>query len=501
MTDGDRGGMDRRNVLKSLGVGALGAAGVAGTAGSAAADDSENHYHNPVGPVGFGDVSIIQAQEEDNDNWYAYGTETPLDIVPIAESEDMYNWEYINAALEETPDWHPTEDDPGCWAPDIRYHDGQYHLYYSLSVWGSDNAGIGLATSDTPDGPFEDQGAVIRSDDLDVTNCIDADTVMVDGTPWLVWGSFQGIYAVQMTDAMDDVIPGTEFHMAGDMIEGPVMLQDNGYWYLIYSTGWCCRGYDSTYRLEVGRSEDFEGPYVNQEGMDLRDIDDHHQGVPILEGTDQFIGTGHNDVYQDDNGDWWCFYHAEGTADQDQATRIMMMDKIHWDENDWPVVGCDGTPTRRSAVPGSGAYGCDDEGNTIAVATPTPTPTPTLTPTPTATPTAEPTPTDTPTPTPTDTPTPTPTDTPTRTATPTPTATPAPTETPTRAPTESPTPTEAPTASPTGTPTRTPTAVPADGTETSSGTGDGLSLLTGLATLGAAAAGALGYRQLNDDSE
>ena len=339
-------GFDRRRVLKTIGVGALGVAGAAGTSGSAVADDSPDHYHNPVGPLGFGDVSII---DDGNGTYYAYGTETPQDIMPIAESTDLANWEYIAPVLEETPDWHPTESDPGCWAPDVRYHNGQYHVYYSLSVWGSEDAGIGLATADSPDGPFTDQGPVIESDDLDLTNCIDADTITVDGDLWMVWGSWNGIFAVQMNDAGDDIVPGTEFQMAGDMIEGPVMLQDNGYYYLIYSTGQCCEGYDSTYRLEVGRSETFEGPYYNQDGMDLRDITDHHQGVPILEGDSYFTGPGHNDVYQGPNGNWWCFYHTE--AHQEDEERYMMVDRIQFDGDDWPVIACNGTPSSQAPMP------------------------------------------------------------------------------------------------------------------------------------------------------
>lgn len=338
--------MDRRTVLQSIGAGALGGAGIVATSGSATADDSPDHYHNPVGPLGFGDVSII---DDGNGTYYAYATETPQDIMPIAQSTDMANWEYVGAVLDQTPDWHPTESDPGCWAPDVRYHNGQYHVYYSLSVWGSENAGIGLATSNSPTGPFTDQGPVIQSDDLNLTNCIDADTVIVNGQPWLIWGSWNGIYAVQMNDVMDDIVPGTEFHMAGDMIEGAVMLQDNGYHYLIYSTGQCCEGYDSTYRLEVGRSETFEGPYYNQEGMDLRDITDHHQGVPILEGDSYFTGPGHNDVYRGPNGNWWCFYHTE--ANEDDEERYMMLDRIQFDANDWPVIACNGTPSAQAPMP------------------------------------------------------------------------------------------------------------------------------------------------------
>lgn len=342
-------GLDRRTVLKTIGASAV---GVAGTSGSVTADESSTHYHNPVGPVGFGDVTVIQA---DDGSYYAYGTETPEDIVPVATSTDLVNWSYITSALTSRPDWHPSSD-AGVWAPDINYYNGQYYLYYSLSTWGSDNAGIGLATADTPEGPFTDQGKVFGESDLGTTNCIDSEFRVVDGTPYIVWGSYEGFYGVQLTQDGTDYVPGTSFEIAGNVGEGPMLVRENGYYYLFYSTGECCAGYDSTYEVEVARSESFFGPYINQNGDDLRDLNSFFSGVTVLSGDDRFTGPGHNTAIRDDAGDWWMVYHVEATTDQE--VRQMMIDRIQWDSNDWPVVACDGTPSEQSPVPGSGSYSC-----------------------------------------------------------------------------------------------------------------------------------------------
>ncbi|MCU4802702.1 family 43 glycosylhydrolase [Halobacteria archaeon HArc-gm2] len=353
---GDEPGPDanlgRRSVLKSLGAGTL-AAGALGLSGAATADQSPDHYHNPVGPVGFGDVTAVQA---DDGTYYVYGTETPNDVVPIATSEDLVNWSYVGAALQSQPDWR-NDPDAGVWAPDVTYYDGQYHLYYSYSTWGSqDNPGIGLATSPTPEGPFTDQGPVFRAEDLGMTNCIDSEFRVVDGTPYMVWGSWYGIHGVELTPDGRDYVPGTTFHLAGDMREGGMIVEANGYYYLFYSTGHCCEGADSTYAVEVGRSESFTGPYYNQNGTDLRELNEHHSGVSVLAGTDQFVGPGHNTAIQDDAGDWWLLYHVEATTDLEE--RQLMVDRIQWDANDWPVVACDGTPSSQSPMPASGDYPC-----------------------------------------------------------------------------------------------------------------------------------------------
>jgi len=344
--------LNRRSVLKTIGTGAVGACTLA-LGGAVTADDSPDHYHNPVGPVGFGDVTAIQA---DDGTYYVYGTETPNDVVPIATSNDLVNWSYVGAALPDHPDWRD-DPDAGVWAPDINDYNGQYHLYYSYSTWGSqNNPGIGLATSQTPDGPFTDQGPVFRAEDLGMTNCIDPEFRVVDGTPYMVWGSWYGIHGVELTGDGRDYVPGTTFHLAGDMREGGMIVEANGYYYLLYSTGHCCEGADSTYAVEVGRAESFTGPYYNQNGTDLRDLNEHHSGVSVLAGTSQFIGPGHNTAIQDDAGDWWMLYHVEATSDLEE--RQLMIDRLQWDENDWPVVACDGTPSSQSPMPASGEYPC-----------------------------------------------------------------------------------------------------------------------------------------------
>ena len=259
------------------------------------------------------------------------------------------------ALSEDQVDWRTTLD-AGLWAPNINYYDGQYHLYYSYSTWGSqNNPGIGLATASDPEGPFTDQGPVFRAEDLGMTNAIDGTLVVVDDTPYMVWGSWYGVYGVELTPDAADYVPGTTFHLAGDRREGPMIVRENGYWYLFYSTGHCCRGADSTYAVEVGRAESFFGPYYTRDGRDLRTLNDHHGGTTILDGTDRFVGPGHNTALRDDEGEWWMLYHVEATAESEG--RVMMLDRIAWDEG-WPVVACDGTPSTRSQTPWSDEFVC-----------------------------------------------------------------------------------------------------------------------------------------------
>ncbi|ELY97678.1 family 43 glycosylhydrolase [Natrialba aegyptia] len=342
----------RRNVLAAIGAGAVGALGYpGGGTRTARADNDGEHYHNPVyADRVFPDPTVVRV----GDMYYAYASNMEKDgedqeeMVPIVKSADLHDWTYVGEAFESYPDWR--DDDASLWAPDINYYNGQYYLYYSYSTWGSsDNPGIGLATADTPEGPFTDQGPVFREDELSMTNAIDSDFFVVDGTPYMVWGSFYGIYGVELTPDGTDYVNGTTVHLAGDNREAAKIVEANGYYYLFYSTGYCCEGYDSTYEIEVGRSANALGPYTNQNGTDLRNLNDHNSGVAIVSGNSRFPGPGHNTAIRDDTDDLWLLYHAYDRREPEYVdgtwNRIMLADRIRWDNDGWPVLGCYGTPT------------------------------------------------------------------------------------------------------------------------------------------------------------
>jgi beta-xylosidase len=117
---------------------------------------SNRTYVNPVSKTfadTFADPAIIRAKDG---YWYAVGTSDPLrdgegdyHLLPTARSRDLAHWTYVGDAFDETnaPAWMAV---PEMWAPDIRFFDGRYYLYYvvtdtTASDADFDNA-IGVAT-------------------------------------------------------------------------------------------------------------------------------------------------------------------------------------------------------------------------------------------------------------------------------------------------------------------------------------------------------------------
>ncbi|KAL9051219.1 MAG: hypothetical protein Q9162_006146 [Coniocarpon cinnabarinum] len=120
----------------------------------------------------FADPGLIKV---DDSHWYAYSTEypgTPTPAhVPIAVSEDLISWTRVTNstgglkdAMPSLPSWvngtgspgYTGSDylDPGVWAPDVAYWNGQYSLLFSAFQGNHTEHCIGVATSSDPEGPF-----------------------------------------------------------------------------------------------------------------------------------------------------------------------------------------------------------------------------------------------------------------------------------------------------------------------------------------------------------
>lgn len=299
-------------------------------------EDEQHLYENPVFEPVIADPSVIR---DENGTFYAYGTEdawrhsTDFRYVPIIKSDNLVDWEYIGDAFEQKPDW---KGFAYIWAPDIQYFNDQYYLYYSLSVWDDPNPAIGVATADTPEGPFTDHGMLFDSETIGVNNSIDPYVhITDDGTKYMFWGSFHGIYAIELSeDGLSTV--GEKVRIAGNAFEAPYIIERDGYYYFFASIGSCCAGPMSTYQVRVGRSENLLGPYVDRQGRDLKGSN----GSLVVGDGDQFIGNGHNSAIQDDAGDWWMLYHGidldEPYLPGGATRRPMMLDKIVWDSSGWP---------------------------------------------------------------------------------------------------------------------------------------------------------------------
>ncbi|MBP3764526.1 MAG: family 43 glycosylhydrolase [Bacteroidaceae bacterium] len=260
----------------------------------------------------------------------------------IFRSPNMVDWTYLGECF--TPEGRPTFV-PGVkylWAPDINRIGKQYVLYYAMSKWGGeDSCGVGVAYADCIEGPYtciNGNGKLFRSFEIGVRNSIDPFYIKDRGKHWLVWGSFHGIYAIELTRDGLAVKPGAEkVKIAGSAYEGAYIYKRKGYYYFFGSTGSCCDGERSTYRTCVARSKRLLGPYVDKEGRPL--LENNHE--VILHSNARWAGTGHNgEIIVDDAGQTWLPYHAYDKLEPEKGRKVLL-DRIQWDEDGWPYIDYD----------------------------------------------------------------------------------------------------------------------------------------------------------------
>lgn len=299
-------------------------------------------YFNPVVSRSLPDPTVLKAADG---SFYLYATEDTRNV-PIYKSKNLVDWEFKGTAFtnETRPDFEPNA---GIWAPDINYINGKYVMYYSMSVWGGEwTCGIGVAVADKPEGPFTDKGKMFRSNEIGVQNSIDPFYIEENGKKYMFWGSFRGIYAIELSDDGMTVKAGAEKkQIIGTAFEGTYIHKKDDYYYMFASVGTCCEGVNSSYKLVVGRSRSLMGPYVDKEGKDM--MDNHY--TTVIGKNNRFVGNGHNsEIMQDESGEDWILYH--GVNVQNPNGRVLLLDKINWGNNGWPSVG-DGSPSLKAERP------------------------------------------------------------------------------------------------------------------------------------------------------
>ena len=306
-------------------------------------------YNNPVSNLILPDPSVIR---DSDGTFYLYASDESVKGLPIVKSKDLVNWSQSGQVFSGAA--RPRLDgssDGNLWAPEIARIGNKYVLYYSYTPKDFSGKewqwGIGAATADRPTGPWTDKGKIFLGGEIGVQCSIDPCFYAENGKNYLIWGSYFGIWAIELSADGLSVKDGAEkVHLAGKDgygLEGAMIHKKDGKYYLFVSEGGT--GYNDHYKLGCARADQLLGPYLNKAGKDVKT-------APVdffLSAGNGFISPGHcSQILTDDKGQDWVLYHAYVQNEQDKGRRLMLSN-LSW-TGGWPSVA-GGVPAKSRQIP------------------------------------------------------------------------------------------------------------------------------------------------------
>jgi arabinan endo-1,5-alpha-L-arabinosidase len=316
-------------------------------------------------------------------DWYLYCTSDPLtdqDLdasgnpvihnIPTYHSVDLTHWNYVGDAFAAKPSWIPATG--GMWAPDVVHHNGRYYLYFTASetTVGSGGSAIGVATSDSPTGPWTASDTPVVAPDADKHWKYDPEVIFYKGSGYLYYGSyFGGIFARTLSADLMSSDASSDTQIAIDnRYEGTFIVRHGGWFYFMGSAAACCNGPLSGYSVFAARARSPLGPFVDRDGVSI--LASRVGGTPVLtQNGNRWVGAGHNAVVTDYSGQQWIVYHAIPSDDPyfpypDDTPGInhrpALIDPLDW-QGGWPVTRGGRGPSD-SRMPGPAAQPGEETG-------------------------------------------------------------------------------------------------------------------------------------------
>lgn len=257
-------------------------------------------FRNPILSGCYPDPSICRVGE---DYYLVTSTFEYFPGLPIFHSRDLVHWQQIGHVLDRPSQLELDAVRPsgGLYAPTIRYHNGTYYVINTL-VDGKSRQGNFVVTATQPQGPWSEP-YWLEADGIDPSLFFDE-----DGKCWYVGthlneaGHYKGHTEIflqelnleqmrlvgEVTVLWDGALKGVVW------AESPHIYKRNGYYYLLIAEA----GTAHHHAVTLARSRNIRGPYEANRGNPI--LTHRHLGLDY-----PIVGTGHADLVETQNGEWW----------------------------------------------------------------------------------------------------------------------------------------------------------------------------------------------------
>ena len=283
------------------------------------ADNGDGTYKNPIINADYSDPDAIRVGDD------FYMTASSFNAVPglpILHSKDLVNWQLINHVFSEQEPkdiFAKPQHGGGVWAPAIRFHAGEFYIYYP-----DPDLGIYMTKAKDPAGEWSNP-LLIKEAKGWIDPCPLWDS---DGRAYLVHafaGSRAGIKSILVVNKMspdgtrllDNGVMVFDGHDSDPTVEGPKFYKINGYYYILAPAGGVAAGWQLALR-----SKNIYGPYERK--------------VVLAQGKTAVNGPHQGALVNTPTGEWW-FLHFQ---DKGPYGRVVHLQPTVW-KNGFPVMGSD----------------------------------------------------------------------------------------------------------------------------------------------------------------
>ena len=229
----------------------------------------------------------------------------------VFSSDNLTTWKDHGAILSQTEVAWADPSGYSMWAPDCVERDGKYYFYFPTKPKDAKGFKIGVAISDSPEGPFVTQENPISGvDGIDPNVFIDA-----DGQAYLYW-SGGNIFVAKLKPNMTELAsePQVIANLPQEGLkEGPFVFERNGLYYLTYP-----HVENKTERLEYAMGPTPEGPFKVT-------------GV-IMDESPTGCWTNHQSIvnFKDQ---WYLFYHHNDLSPDFDKNRSIRADSLSFNRD------------------------------------------------------------------------------------------------------------------------------------------------------------------------
>lgn len=300
---------------------------------------SAQQVENPVWPRNWPDPTIWQA---DDGLYYCIATNPRRSLV----SNDLFSWSMSDISPIDAESWKTMSSIAhNYWAPDVTKVGGKRLMYITLYN-SAEDSNIAVLQESSPC-QFQYKGIITRGRETGIEDTIDPEVVTdpKTGRVWMFFGSVGGIHRIELTSDGLSVKEGAKYqHVAGltvhkcpdrsQVFEGSYLHWHKGYWYLFVSSGYYG---NHTYQLQVGRSKELTGEFLNREGKPM--VEGFATPVLHSDEDDNFFGPGHcGEIFSAIDDNEYIFYHCHVRESQRPGQRPLFMSRIQWDKDGWPYI-------------------------------------------------------------------------------------------------------------------------------------------------------------------